>query len=228
MHPQIPLPLKLRDEYTFANFVEGDNGLICQALKKPNEPFVFLAGESGYGKTHLLQAACQFATHENLSTGYLPLKELLSYSADVLSGMQQIDLICIDDIEAICGNSIWETALFNLFNKAKQQGRCLIVSASTTSSQLPIQLNDLKSRLGSGLPLNIQMLNDNEVQEALTIRAKNLGLSLSTDVCRYLLTRFPRNLPVLLSLLEQLDQATLSAQKKLTIPFLKQFVEKLD
>jgi DnaA family protein len=226
MHPQIPLPLKLRDDFSFSNFIEDENGLICQSLKNTSESFIFLAGGNASGKTHLLQAACQYATQQNLTASYLPLAELYPCSSELLSGMQHIGLICIDDIEKACGDSKWEAALFDLFNQLKQQGGRLIISASTAANYLPIQLNDLKSRLTSGLPLNINPLNDGAIKQALTLRAQQFGLELNREVCQYLLTRYPRNLAFLLALLEELDQATLAAQKKLTVPFLKQHLSK--
>lgn len=224
MHPQIPLPFTLRDDYTFENFIGGGNKLLISTLQQGDEAFVFLFGEQGVGKTHLLQATCQRAATAGKTASYLPLKELHSMPAQILMGMESLDLVCIDDIQAITGNVEWEEALFNLFNQLKQQGGQLIIAAQTSPHLLAIKLKDLKSRLNSGLSLAIQALDDDATVLALTRRAKKQGFDLSPEVAHYLLTRFPRDLPSLWALLNELDQATLSAQRKLTIPFLKEFI----
>lgn len=221
MHPQIPLPLTLQDEFNFNSFIADENQLIINAIKASNEPFVFLWGDSGTGKTHLLQAACHHLTQQQLTASYLPLNELLNLPPDILMGMENVDLVCIDNLEAIGGKPEWEEALFNLFNRIKQLNGQLIISSTTSPQLATILLKDLKSRLTSGLALNVQPLSDENTQKALQARAQKLGLELNHDAARYLITRFPRDLPTLWNLLEKLDRASLSAQRKLTIPFLK-------
>jgi len=112
-------------------------------------------------------------------------------------------------------------SLFNLFNQIKQANGRLVVSASFSPQQANIILNDLKSRLNSGLPLNLTTLNDEDTIKVLQTRAQQLGLELNHETARYLMTHFPRDINTLWGLLEQLDQASLAAQRKLTIPFLK-------
>jgi len=221
MHPQIPLPFKLQEDFNFDNFIAEENKLIIDSLQASSEPFIFLWGESGTGKTHLLQAACQYQNQLDKTASYLPLNELMAFSPDMLDGMENVDLVCLDNIEAIYGNSEWEESIFNLFNRIKQlQGR-LIISSASSPQQPNVTLNDLKSRLNSGLPLNLQALSDESTIKALQARAQKLGMELSHDAANYLITRFPRDLSSLWALLDKLDRASLSAQRKLTIPFLK-------
>ncbi|PCH83169.1 MAG: DnaA regulatory inactivator Hda [Piscirickettsiaceae bacterium] len=221
MHPQLPLPFRLQDDFTFNNFISSENQQVISALTDSDEPFIFLWGDHGTGKTHLLQAICQEQTVHGKTAVYLPLKELVTMPAQLLIGMDKLDVICLDDIELINGKTDWEEAVFNLFNQLQQTGGRFIVSSTSSPQQSHIQLNDLKSRLNSGLPLNLAPLSDDSIIQALQARAHQLGLELNQDTANFLMTRFPRKLSTLWGLLEQLDHASLAAQRKLTIPFLK-------
>lgn len=221
MHPQLPLPFSSQDDFTFNNFISAENQLIISALKADDEPFVFIWGDLGTGKTHLLQALCQKQTEHGKTAVFLPLKELITMPAELLDGMDKLDLVCLDDIELIAGKSDWEEAVFNLFNQIKEAGGRLIVTSKTSPQHANIQLNDLKSRLNSGLPLNLAPLSDASIILALQARAQKLGLELNHDTANYLISHFPRDLSSLWQTLDTLDKASLAAQRKLTIPFLK-------
>jgi len=221
MHPQLPLPFKLQDDFNFDNFVASDNQFVVESLMNPNEFFIFLWGEKGTGKTHLLQSTCQHQTQLGGTASYLPLRELFTTSPQILEGLANLNLVCLDDIDALFEKSDWEEALFNLFNQVKQAGGRLIVSSTASPQRAKILLNDLKSRLSSGLPLNLLAPSDEDTIQVLQSRAQKLGLELNRETANYLMTHFPRDLHTLWSLLRQLDQASLAAQRKLTIPFLK-------
>ncbi len=226
MHPQLPLPFKLKEAFNFESFIATENQLVIKSLKDADEPFIFLWGDIGTGKSHLLQSACQRQSQLGGTASYLPAKELLGTSAKILEGLASLDLICIDDIDILCEKADWEEALFNLFNQIKQQTGRLIVSATVSPQHLQISLNDLQSRLNSGLPLNLAPLSDESTLQALQARAQKLGLELNRETANYLMTHFPRNLHTLWNLLNTLDKASLAAQRKLTIPFLKSTLSK--
>lgn len=221
MQFQIPLPFTTHHDYNFSNFIADDNQLIIQALKNQHEAFVFLWGDTGTGKTHLLQAACQQQTIMGGTASYLPLKDLQQLSPKLLDGMEFVDLVCIDDIDIIKQNPAWEEALFNLFNNLRQQNGRLIISSQNAPQRLPLALNDLKSRLNNGLALNIQPLNDEATIQALQTHAQSLGLDLNDEVAHYILSHYPRDLPSLWRLIDKLDKISLATHKKLTIPFVK-------
>jgi len=222
MHPQIPLPFKPQDEFNFNNFIATGNELIIQSLNTiESEFFIYIWGERSTGKTHLLQALCQQQTQQGKTACYLPLKDLHTLSAQLLDGMDGIDTICIDDIQLIANKSDWEESLFNLFNQIKQGGKHLVISSTQSPQQLGIQLNDLKSRLNSGLALNLVPLDDESTVRVLQSRALKLGLELNQDTANFMVTRLPRDLATLWVMLEKLDKACMVEQRKLTIPFLK-------
>jgi len=221
MQDQIPLPLKLQEDFSFDHFIADENALIIESLKNPSEPFIFLWGDAGTGKTQLLQATCQYQTQLGKTAAYLPLQELQVFSPQILDGMGNIDLICLEDIELVCGNTQWEEALFNLFNQLRLTEGRLVISSNTSPQQSNVRLNDLKSRLCSGLPLNLKPLSDEGTIKALQAHADKQGLELTHDMAKYLINHYPRDLPSLWSLLDTLNQASLIAKRKLSIPFIK-------
>lgn len=229
MIAQIPLPLSLNPEQSFATFVAGPNEAVLAALQAyaqgTGEAFVYLWGEAGLGKSHLLNACCQAATTAGRRSAYLPLTALHAHGPQTLEGLEQLDVLCLDDIQTLAGNAAWESALFHLFNRLRDAGNRLIVSADAAPAQLPIALPDLRSRMAWGLSLRLRTLADQDKLAALSRHAKQLGMEITPAVGQYLLAHCPRDLPSLWRLLDGLDRATLAAQRKLTIPFLKTYLD---
>ena len=228
---QIPLPLAFDPEYDFDEFHPGANGEavahLLKAATTATEPLIYLWGESGQGKTHLLQACCRRAHQFGHSVSYLPLPTLKEHGPGILEGLEAQKLVCLDDIDSVAGQPQWEAGLFSLFNQLRDQRHPLFVSAAMPPAELPMLLPDLKTRLGWGLTLMLRPLSDEDKLQALSLQAKALGLSLSAPVGRFLLARYRRDLPSLRKLLIQLDHATLAAKRKLTIPFLKAYLEEI-
>ncbi len=222
MAAQLTLDIGLRDGATFALFEPGANLPLVAALEAAEEPFLFLWGPVGCGRTHLLQAACHHHASQGGSPVYLPLPALVAQGAvAMLEGLEQLGLICLDDLEAVAGEPIWERALFNLYNRARAAGTRLIAAAASPPQTLPIALPDLRSRLAWGPVFQLQELDDAGKIAALRRRAAGRGLELPEEVGQWLLRRCERDLPSLLLQLDRLDHASLAAQRRLTIPFVR-------
>lgn len=221
---QLPLAIYLPEGVSFDNFLAGPNAqlvdLLTNASQHSENHFVFLWGGEGVGKSHLLQAAC----HQMAGQGsvYLPMRQALEFSPEMLEGMEQLSLVAIDDLDAVAGSSDWELALFNLYNRMRDLGTTrLIVSAEQPLASLGIKLPDLQSRLAWGGVYQLESLTDQEKLIALQQRAKNRGFELSEEVGNYLLRHYQRNMNALFILLEDLDRVSLAEQRRLTIPFVK-------
>lgn len=223
---QLPLGVGLRDEATFANFMPRGNLAAVAALKAQldadGESFIYLWGGEGAGRSHLLQAACHEASDRDKRALYLPLNDLGHFPPHMLEDVERLDLMVIDDIDQVIGRKRWEEALFHGFNRLRDAGKRLIIAAPAAPRQLDVKLPDLASRLTWGVTFQIQRLDDEGRFEALQLRAKVRGMQLPNEVARYILHRGPRRLSELFDTLERLDRASLSAQRKLTIPFVKQ------
>ncbi|MEL7400616.1 MAG: DnaA regulatory inactivator Hda [Pseudomonadota bacterium] len=228
-HQQLTLSVAIRDDARFANYYAGPNEQVVHELQKQwttqGEPFLYLWGSAGVGCSHLLQAACHYAEGLGHQSVYLPLDELVEYSPGVLESMEQLPLVALDNIQAIAGKADWEEALFHLFNRIRDRQGHLLIAANNSPKNLGINLPDLVSRLTWGMVYQVEPLEDDDKVQALLLRAKRRGLNMGDDVARFILTRGPRDMQGLFDLLDTLDQASLSAQRKLTIPFIKAELE---
>jgi len=226
---QLPLGMQVRDDATFANYYPGANAAalgyverLCEPDAGWTESLIYLWGGNGVGRSHLLQAACRRVEQRGEQALYLPLAEGVKHGPALLDNLEQYALVCLDDLDAVAGQNEWEEALFHLFNRLRDSGRCLLLAASASPRGLPVRLADLKSRLTLALVFQLQSLSDEDKLRALQLRASRRGLHLSDEVGRFILTRGERSMSTLFELLERLDEASLQAQRKLTIPFLKE------
>ena len=226
MSAQLPLAFQLPGSASLDNFIPGKNTEILYALKQllrsPAEPLVYISGPGQSGKTHLASALCQAAAAAGLSPAYLPLRELADLPPGALQDLHQLDLICLDDIEAIAGRPEWEEAVFVLFNQARDSNTRLLFTADQVPALLPLGLPDLKSRLGWGVSYKLEPLTDEGKIALLLQAAEQRGLTLKQDVASYILSRHSREISDLLAILDRLDQASMAAQRKLTLPFVRQ------
>lgn len=226
---QLTLGLSLKDEATFENFYLGKNAEIINQLKKTvkgdGEKIVYLCGARGQGCSHLLQACCHDASQQQITSVYLPLANLISLSPEILKGLESLALICVDDIHVIAGNKEWEEAFFHLYNRVYDAKGSMIIAAHDLPKAIHLTLPDLISRLAWGIIYQLHHLTDTEKLSVLMMRANRRGISLSEEVGKYILTHCPRHMGTLFAALDALDKASLAAQRRLTIPFVKEVLE---
>lgn len=222
---QLPLKIQLPDGISFDNYYPGANGEVVHAIEQciagAAESVVYIWGASGVGKSHLLQASCHALAESSMATAYIPLSQYTEFSVEIFQGLESMALVCLDDVNTIAGNPEWEEALFHFYNLMHDLRRPLIISANKNPASSPILLQDLKSRLSWGVVIQLHALNDDQKLAALQLRAQLRGFEFPHEVGRYLLARIPRDMQALFNVLDQLDQASLAQQRKVTIPFVK-------
>lgn len=220
---QMPLAVRLRDRAVFESFYPGANveslAHMQAAARSGGRSVSWLFGPDASGKTHLLQALC---TQAGASAVYLPLAELAELGPESLEGWQESRWLCLDDIEAVVGQLVWERALFNLYREAEERGASLIVAAQSPPLALSFALADLGSRFSAASLLPLKPLEEVEQRAALRLRAQMRGLELPEEAALYLQRRFPRDMDSLYSLLDTLDEAALEAGRRLTVPFIRE------
>lgn len=232
MAKQLPLQFEFQSNQNFTSFFPGGNDEAVKHLLdfvvNGQEQQIFLWGEAGLGKTHLMQACCQKAREYDKSIFYYCFKRNHASDLEMLDGLEDLDIVCLDNIEQIAGIEAWERALFNFYNRHRDNGKQLLVTADCQPQNLPLLLPDLKTRLAWGLTLKLQPMTEEQTVKALSHKAKYMGFELTENVGAFLLAHYARDLPALWTLLEQLDHASLAAKRKLTIPFLKQIMREQD
>lgn len=222
---QLPLAVNLRDDATLDNFLArpGLEPLVAavgQLAQGGGEPFTYLYGPPGAGKSHLLQAACQ---SPGVAAQYLPLAGLGDYAPDeVLQGLDGMQLVCLDDLQAVAHREDWALALFNFYNTL-QGGDCrLLLAAREAPRTLALPLEDLRSRLSSAVVYRMDEAGDEEKAGILAFRARRRGMALPAGVAAYIVSRAPRALHDLLLLLDDLDRESLVSKRSLSIPFVRE------
>jgi DnaA family protein len=224
MSRQMPLALRLQHAPSLDDFIVGDNAGVIAALAASlagGEPLIFLSGPPGSGRSHLLLGQCAAAERRGLQAVYLPLGQRAGLTPAMLEGLEQLDLVAVDDIDAIAGEPAWEQAVFVLFNRCRDAGTRMLFSAARGPAALPLGLADLKSRLAWGLSLTLRPLSDGGRLALLKSLAARRALSLPDEVARYLLERTARHPANLVDTIERLDRASLAEQRRLTIPFVR-------
>lgn len=228
---QLPLGVQLRESASFTTFFAGPNTELVHQLENiaaasAGSPSVhFVCGPEGCGKTHLLQATSRAAGAHGRSSAYLPMAELLRSGPVIIEGMSQQSLVCLDDVDVITGQRDWEEALMALCDGLRASGGHLLATATRPPMEIGLTLKDLATRLAWGPVYALRALSDDDKIRLLQQRALGRGLELPEEVGRFLLTRNSREIPALLSVLDRLDHASLAAQRRLTLPFVRTTLE---
>ncbi|MEJ2653861.1 MAG: DnaA regulatory inactivator Hda [Acidihalobacter sp.] len=225
MSDQLALNVSLRADATFETFVpapsqqELGGALQAFACAQGSEQQWYLWGAPQTGKTHLAQAACHAAGDAGGAVAYLPLAELGAHGAGLLEGMDRLDLLVIDDVDRVWLDSEWARSLFGLVNAVREHGGRLLFTAAEPPAQA--LLPDLRSRLLWGPVYQLQRLEDDGLQVLAGRAAAARGFALGVNEVQYLLRHGPREPRALIALLERIDQASLRAKRRVTVPFIR-------
>ena len=226
---QLLLEIQRRDIYTFETYIPGTNGEVVENLigtaRGDSRGNLYLWGGRGTGKSHLLQAVCNSAAASERSCAYVPLNRLDEFTPDMFTSLEELDLVCLDDIEEAAGKDQWEMALFHLFNRLRDANTPLLMSSGQSPNGSTIRLPDLKSRLSWDLSYQLGSLDDDMKITALKRRAQDRGFELTSPVVEYLVNRVDRDTHNLFRWLDQLDRQSLQEQRKLTVAFVKEILE---
>lgn len=225
--PQLPLALRYPPDQRFETW-QGAPGAVAQvqalAVGESSDA-LYLQGGTGSGKTHLLLAACASAEADGRHANYLSLARVRGHARDALQGIDQADLVALDDLDALAGDRDDEIALFDLHNRVRDAGAALVYAARNVPAASRLVLPDLRSRLAQCTLVALHALDDEGRAEVLRQRAASRGLLFDEAALDWLLKRCSRDLSDLSALFERLDRASLAAQRRLTVPFLRQVLD---
>jgi DnaA family protein len=220
---QLPLGVRLRERATFETFQPGANlepVRHLEALADGGPGIAWIWGPAGSGRSHLLQAVCARAAGASRSA-CLSMPELRAAGAPALLGWTGFGVLCLDDLDGVVGDPAFERALFSLFLDTQERAAVLVVAAAAAPAALNWALADLGSRFGGGAVFQLRPLEDDDQRAALRARAAARGLELPEETARYLQRRLPRDMASLCAVLDALDAASMAAQRRITVPFIR-------
>ena len=221
---QLPLRVRPNEAARFETFVPGPNREVLQVLTGiPAPPVLWLWGRPGTGKSHLLRAACAAAGERGGAATYIELQT--ATAPGLLEGCETLDLVGLDDIDRVAGEADWNAAIFRLYTLLQDGSGRLLISSSAPPATLRFTLADLRSRLLAAPVHHLRELDEDGQIQALEERAARRGLELSREAAAYLVHRLPRDMHSLCAVLDRLDEAALVAQRRLTVPFLREVLE---
>lgn len=228
MTRQFPLDLRWPPHQRLDAFHPGHNAAALREVEAlatvPRHPWVFLQGAGGTGKSHLLIGACRAVADAGHATRYLSLASLPEPRAEAIAGIDAKGLVAVDDVQVLAGDREGEHALFDLFNRAKAASAAMLFAANASPAELGLRLPDLVSRLSSCTQCPLHALDDEGRREMLRLLARRMGLRLDDEVLDWWFARQPRDPASLIALLRRIDRAALAAQRRVTIPFLRELL----
>lgn len=248
MKDQLPLAIRWPSQQQFSDYLEQDHSAAVHVLHRaatgPAAPWAFVSGPIASGKTHLLIAACSAAQDAQRSAQYVSLRDLVKQdaaahsrrlqdapaaigaadAAAVIATLGGSDLLALDDIDAISDNASAQLALFDLYNRCVVEKDTLLFAANAAPAQLKFGLPDLVSRLSACTQIPLKALDETGRRRVLAQRAAARGLVFEDAVLDWLFVHHARDLRSLAALFERIDQAALVAQRRITVPFLRQIL----
>jgi DnaA family protein len=221
---QLILELAPAPAPTFESFVPGRNRAAIEALAalaegRSTERVVYLWGEAGSGKSHLLaaaRAAASFARRTAL---------LVGHAADLDRGGDETALVAIDDVDELPDPA--QAKAFDLFNRVRGAGGAFVAAGGSAPAHLRLR-EDLRTRVLSGLAFQLHPLSDAEKAAALAAHAAERGMKLADEIVAYLLRRLPRDLATQFAVLEAIDRYALSCKRPVTVPLVREALAALE
>ena len=224
---QLILDLRPDRPPTLENFVPGSNAELLETLARlaairPGQmpsAHLYLWGDSGSGRSHLLRATIARALDEGRLAFFLSAPDL----SDCLPEDENA-LLAVDDVDRLSDNA--QVALFNAFNRARVNAQSLLLSGPVAPRGLaPGLREDLRTRIGQSLVFEVRPLDDATRESILHSLAARRGLQLSGEVAGFLLTHARRDPPGMAAALDALDAASLEHKRPITLPFLRQLMQ---
>ena len=178
---------------------------------------IYLWGPSAVGKTHILIATIKKFLNLNKQVIDLSLID----DNDTFN-LGTIDLFFLDDIE-VADQKI-QNNLFNIFNMSENENAAIFITGSLPPNQMSLR-PDLRTRISQCLVLNLKELEDEEKKDVLLKRSYFMGINMKLEIIDYLVKNYNRNMHELIKLIEKIDKESIIQKKRITIPFIKSFME---
>jgi DnaA family protein len=218
---QLVLELASPPAATLGNFVAGGNAELLHSLHGAAErgaTTIFLWGERGSGRTHLLQGVVAAVRERSGTAEYVGCAPGVRLD----ERLQRLDGVAMDNVERLAPAE--QVSLFNLCNALRERGAVLVVSGGAPPPRLGLR-DDVATRLAWGLVYEVHPLSDEEKMRALQDHAVARGIRLPGEVPAYLLAHVRRDMGTLLAVLDALDRSSLAVKRAITVPFVREWLQ---
>jgi DnaA family protein len=220
---QLVLDLSRPPAPTLENFAPGSNTEALAVLRAwlaetLDERCVYLCGPSGSGKSHLVRALAQALQEAGRSVAQVEADDLAALESHAMLP----SVVAIDDVQRL--SAAGQAALFRVFHRLRDDDVRLLVAGDVPPAGLALR-DDVRTRLGAGLVLQLRLLSDQEKVEALRNHAAGRGFELLPEMSDYLLRHGRRDLPSLLAVLDALDRYSLQTKRQITLPLLREVLQ---
>ena len=220
---QLTFPWNKSNKSNFDNFYfEGSNIEAKDALFGSGD--IFLYGLEKTGKTYLLQSLCNHYFDEGKTSLLIPLKEVKDLGSQITESLENLDLICIDDVDLIAGDNSWEIAIFNLINNCLLTNCRLVFCSSFNPSNINFELKDLMSRIKKINHIELFPVNTNDISKAIKFIANSRSINLGEREINYLITYSERSISNLINIMEKLDDLSMELKRKISVPLIKEVI----
>jgi DnaA-homolog protein len=244
---QFALDLGRAHQASLGNFLPGGDRALISALQKITEQWaapsatpvivdtnslnhrwIYWWGAPGSGRSHLLRAVIHAAQKASLPYYDLRSNEPSTWVKLEAELPQQLKAgtpiaIAVDDVELL--DERLSGALFRVLNAVRDNQQLYVFMAGSDAPANLKLREDVRTRLAWGLVFQTHLLSDHEKIQALEQAASDRGLVLSPDVLPWLLSRFYRDMPNLMALLDALDAYSLETKRAVTLPLVRELLQ---
>ena len=225
---QLALEIQINEKASLDNFYVSKNNLktinILKSLINQEDmgAQIFIDDYGSNGKTYLLQAICNDFANKSQSSIYIPLQKFIKFETSLLSGVEGLDLICIDDVHLISNHKEWELALFNLINECYEKDCFLILSGNINQFKA---IPDLTSRVKKMEILTLKQIHEDELLDASQVISKNLNIEISKKNLIYLINHSKRDIKTIYKILSKIEKRSLERKKSIGLNLIKEVIQ---
>jgi DnaA family protein len=220
---QLGLPFSINASFILDDFSgEKNQELVANILtliKGKATANIFVYGDKGFGKSHLLQGVIIEGLKLDQKSVYIDLND--DVSPDIFELISDFQIIALDNIDQC--NQDNEKYIFDLINKLHSTNQMIVFSSRVKPEGLSV-FNDLKTRLSLANTYSLNRLDDDEIQHVIKRKLNNKSLKVDQRVIDYLIKNQTRDLKKIVEIIDKLDTFSLEKKRGITVPLVRQML----